>query len=80
MANKANFHGFSLNTKGNYDYYLLSMNRNKNVNIGSISNCFNALNVNPCEIICRKELIEQFHPIQACFIGMLAGIKTSKAG
>ena len=55
------------------------MDRKKNIVFNYASqNYTKEFNMSPLEIKSRKGLIKNFHPIQACYIGLLAGCYNEK--
>ena len=86
-----NFSHFSkISGKKSFDYALNSnpekyccsiiyMDRKKNIVFNYVSqNYIKEFNMSPLEIKNRKSLIKNFHPIQACYIGLLAGCYKEK--
>ncbi len=66
---------YSLNSNPEkYCCSIIYMDRKKNIVFNYVSkNCIKEFNMSPLEIKNRKGLIKNFHPIQACYIGLLAG-------
>lgn len=61
-------------SKIEYNCTITSIDRKKNIIFRYVSsNTTKDLNISPIEFIHRSSLINQFHPIQACYIGLLAG-------
>ena len=65
------------NKKNNFKYQIISIDRSKNIIFCSKQNHLRpeSAKMHPFDIIGNKKLLSDFHPIQACYIGIQAGIK-----
>lgn len=78
-AGKKSF-DYSLNSNSEkYCCSIIYMDRKKNIVFNYVSqNYTKEFNMSPWEIKNRKGLIKNFHPIQACYIGLIAGCYKEK--
>lgn len=69
---------FSFGNKINdFKYQIISIDRSKNIIFCSEQNHLRleSVKMHPFDIIGNKKLLADFHPIQACYVGIQAGIK-----
>ena len=67
---------FFLDSDTSYKNAIVSIDRNKCIGfITNLSNKPKQIYMQPMHILSQKKLINDFHPVQACFIGIIAGIK-----
>lgn len=67
---------FFLKNDDSYKNAIISIDRNNCVGFTTnISNRPKQIYMQPMHILSQKKIINDFHPVQACFIGISAGIK-----
>ena len=78
--NKGRIFTYSLSEDNNFRNFLISISRNKYINFvfKSAQEEPQIYSMHPFEIISRRSIINEFHPIHACYIGMQAGINYNK--
>ncbi len=71
-----NSYTFMINPSEKRQFTLLSLDRKKNITFSfQEKNKIKSLNMNPEDIFKTKSILKGFHPVQACYIGILAGIR-----
>lgn len=70
----------SINSSKNFIFEIISLDRKRNVVFSKTTKKkdIDEWVMSPQQIIDRKDLIAGFNPIQACFIGMLAGLAKNR--